>query len=320
MRLNLILLIVLLFTACKQQVPTSIDLKGDRYYGFDYDKINQIITPRISTPHKVKIGYKINTIRLAKLYSVYPEDVAALNDIDDINSNLSQYALITLPNYILHRVLQGETIHQLSKLYAVSPNQIIDENNIHKPYSLENGQILRIYIDRSGEDEIRTESLLTQADMPLSSNIINELDTFKRLEQSAHNQYKLSKKIQKESFAWPVRGKVIQFFGKSNQGVANKGIAIKVANGTTIKSIASGKIVYVGDEIPGFGNTTIIKHYGNWLSTYAHQESIKVKVGDIVNKGETIGLVGVSGNITTPQLYLIIKNNKKYLDPLKILK
>ncbi|MFF7357602.1 peptidoglycan DD-metalloendopeptidase family protein [Streptomyces filipinensis] len=72
--------------------------------------------------------------------------------------------------------------------------------------------------------------------------------------------------------------------------------------GTPIYAAADGKVVHAG---PGgsYGNMTQIQHEGGVISLYAHQTTIKVSVGQSVKRGDLIGTVGATGNVTGPHLH-----------------
>ena len=63
----------------------------------------------------------------------------------------------------------------------------------------------------------------------------------------------------------------------------------------------------------------LIKHSKNWITAYAHLEKIVKKKGNYVKKGETIGLVGKTGNVSEVQLHFEIRKGKEAVNPLKYL-
>ena len=124
----------------------------------------------------------------------------------------------------------------------------------------------------------------------------------------------ITKKIQKNSnFIWPVKGKILNQFGSQAPGFFNDGINISSKPGTIVKASLDGEIVYSGNEIPGYGNLILIKHSQNWITAYAHLDKIIKLKGKMVKKGETIGLVGNTGNVKEVQLHFEIRKVRRLL-------
>jgi murein DD-endopeptidase MepM/ murein hydrolase activator NlpD len=119
------------------------------------------------------------------------------------------------------------------------------------------------------------------------------------------------------AFAWPVSGTVISRFGGKADGSRNDGINVAAPRGTPITAAENGVVVYAGNELKGFGNLLLVKHADDWMTAYAHTELLTVKKGDTVRRGQTIGRVGSSGNVTAPQLHFEIRRGSKAVDPLQ---
>ncbi|MDX3135260.1 peptidoglycan DD-metalloendopeptidase family protein [Streptomyces europaeiscabiei] len=80
------------------------------------------------------------------------------------------------------------------------------------------------------------------------------------------------------------------------------GLDLVATSGTPIYAPADGKVVAAG---PGgsYGNMTKLQHAGGVITLYAHQTSFNVSVGDSVKRGQQIGTVGATGNVTGPHLH-----------------
>ncbi len=85
-----------------------------------------------------------------------------------------------------------------------------------------------------------------------------------------------------------------------------------------IKSSRSGKVVYAGDGLKGYGNLIIVRHSDIYLSAYAHNQSILVKEGAFVKQGQKIALLGDTGT-QSPKLHFEIRKRGKPVNPLKLL-
>ena len=120
------------------------------------------------------------------------------------------------------------------------------------------------------------------------------------------------------SFAWqwPTAGRVVQGFSASEGG--NKGIDIAGNKGQEVKAAANGKVVYAGNALEGYGNLIIIKHSDDFLSAYAHNDSISVDEQETVKAGQTIGKMGSTGT-NTNKLHFEIRYKGKSVDPTRYL-
>ena len=88
--------------------------------------------------------------------------------------------------------------------------------------------------------------------------------------------------------------------------------------GQVIRAACSGRVVYLGSGLRGYGNLIIIKHGDNLLSAYAHNREILVREGQDVVSGQTIGHMG-TGPHQIAALYFEIRLNGKPVDPVPYL-
>lgn len=114
----------------------------------------------------------------------------------------------------------------------------------------------------------------------------------------------------------PINGTVTSRFGsiESVRYGAHTGLDIAAASGTPIKAAAGGTIEYAS-WMGSYGNLVIVSH-GNGIKTYyAHCSKILVTKGQTVNAGDTISLVGTTGNSTGPHLHFEVRINDKPVNP-----
>jgi murein DD-endopeptidase MepM/ murein hydrolase activator NlpD len=116
-------------------------------------------------------------------------------------------------------------------------------------------------------------------------------------------------------FVWPVRGRVVSDFGSKGGGLHNDGINIAAAQGTPIRAAESGVVVYAGNELRGFGNLVLLRHADGWMTAYGHAEELTVQRGDQVKRGQVIGRVGATGNVTSPQVHFEIRRGSRPVNP-----
>ncbi len=117
------------------------------------------------------------------------------------------------------------------------------------------------------------------------------------------------------NFRKPVEGKTIAQYGPQRDGTVNEGITISVPKGTPVKAAENGVVAYVGDELPGFGNLILIRHADEYVTAYAHADTILVKKCDLVKRGQTVATAGTTGDVSQPELHFEIRKNSKPVDP-----
>lgn len=118
----------------------------------------------------------------------------------------------------------------------------------------------------------------------------------------------------KLSWIWPSEGKVVATFDEGK----NKGIDIAGKAGQQVMAAGSGKVMYAGSGIRGYGNLVIVKHSNSLLSAYAHNRTIIVKEGQSVHKGQMIAEMGDS-DADAVKLHFEIRKQGKPVDPSKFL-
>jgi lipoprotein NlpD len=119
---------------------------------------------------------------------------------------------------------------------------------------------------------------------------------------------------EKLSWMWPSDGRIVATFDEGR----NKGIDIAGKLGQQVMAAGSGKVMYAGSGIRGYGNLVIVKHSNNLLSAYAHNRTILVKEGQNVAKGQPIAEMGDS-DADAVKLHFEIRQQGKPVDPSKFL-
>ena len=115
---------------------------------------------------------------------------------------------------------------------------------------------------------------------------------------------------------WPAKGSLLSSF--DSKLVGRKGISITGKPGDPVRAAASGKVVYAGSGLAGYGRLIIIKHNQEFLSAYAHNRKLIAKEGDWVKGKQVIARMGNSSASRT-LLYFEIRKDGAPVDPLKYL-
>ena len=123
----------------------------------------------------------------------------------------------------------------------------------------------------------------------------------------------------RNTFLWPIEGRVISGFGAKPGGKHNDGINIAAPVGSEVRAAQTGVVAYAGNELRGYGNLVLIRHDGGWMTAYAHNDALLVGKGDVVNRGQVISHSGRSGSVSRPQTHFEIRRDGEPQDPLRLL-
>ncbi|MGE5318649.1 MAG: murein hydrolase activator EnvC family protein [Hyphomicrobiaceae bacterium] len=121
----------------------------------------------------------------------------------------------------------------------------------------------------------------------------------------------------KGSLHLPVAGELMNRFGAPREGggLSWKGLFIRAAQGTAVKAIAAGRVVFA-EWLRGFGNLIIVDHGDGYMSLYSNNESLYKQVGERVQPGDTIAAVGNSGGQPDTGLYFEMRHQSRPVNPL----
>jgi murein DD-endopeptidase MepM/ murein hydrolase activator NlpD len=115
-------------------------------------------------------------------------------------------------------------------------------------------------------------------------------------------------------FVWPVYGWLSQSYRYDHRA-----IDVAANLGTPVTAADRGVVVRAGWNDQGYGNFVVIDHQIDYVTLYAHLDSILVAEGEIVGQGQAIGTVGSTGNSTGPHLHFEIRDFGRLSNPLELL-
>jgi murein DD-endopeptidase MepM/ murein hydrolase activator NlpD len=248
-----------------------------------------------------------------------------------------------VPTYV---VKNRDTLDGIARRYGVSPQSIAERNKLQAPYSLQPGQSLLVPGARyvaptepaetavspgvqngppsgppgsvkkealpppSGAKESSPERTASAAPGPAATG---EPTPLSRPAATAPPSGPTPR------FQWPLRGKIITTYGESG-GQKSDGIDIAADNGAPVKAADGGTVVYAGDGVPRLGNLLLVEHASGYITAYGNNDSLLVKKGDKVTKGETIARAGSSGGAASPRLHFEVRRGgAKTIDPMTVL-
>ena len=115
-------------------------------------------------------------------------------------------------------------------------------------------------------------------------------------------------------FIWPAKGRVVAGFSEPR----NKGVDIAGNAGDPVVAAAAGRVIYVGQGIPGLGKFIVVRHDNGFNTVYAHNRENLVKMDQNLARGQKIAEIG-STDADSPKLHFQIRKFGTPLDPLKYL-
>ena len=214
--------------------------------------------------------------------------------VSDLNSSQA------VPSGKTYTVKAGDTLNKIARANGTDEGTLIRLNKLSNPNRLEVGQVLKL---NDGADT-------SAASKPPA--------TSKRVETRA-SESDTSQPASRASDAgviswgWPAKGNVVQQFS-----TASKGIDISGNAGDAVEAAASGKVVYSGNGLRGYGNLVILDHGNGFVTAYAHNRSISVKKDQDVKKGAKIAEMGQTDS-TSVKLHFEIRRQGTPVDPLQYL-
>jgi lipoprotein NlpD len=201
-----------------------------------------------------------------------------------------------------HVVRSGETLYSIARKYGMEYRTLASINGIQSPFTVYKGQRLSL--------RGKTKAAAPAASKPKAGKP-KPASTAKVTASSTAQPARFDGK-----WEWPTRGRLLRGYKPYEPG--KKGINIGGHSGQPVKAAASGKVVYVGSGLVGYGRLIIIRHNGHLLSTYGHNSKLLVAEGEHVKTGQTIAKMGSSGTSRT-ELYFEIRKDGKPVNPLKYL-
>lgn len=189
---------------------------------------------------------------------------------------------------IYHKVEKGQTIFRIAKAYNVPLEAIIRANKIPDAAAIEVNQL--VFIPQA-TTQIKIENeLLSYEPAPIQVEDKN-----------------------KDEFVWPVKGKIRGYFNDLKKDAVNKGIDIEASPGEWVNAAREGKVI-LNDYIASWGHTVMIDHGDGFISVYAQMTESKLKIGDMVRKGEAIAQVATMGQRSF--LHFQIRKGQMAVNPL----
>ena len=254
-----------------------------------------------------------------------------------------------------HRIRRGDTLYGIAFANHRTVAQLAAWNDIHPPYTIYPGQVLRlapprgqrvavarrppppkpvarppaksrVVVVKSSPIAVKPVPVVTKSAVikPLPAPpptrkatvtttirpaVKGSVGSSKALPPSSRAPSRVRDGV---TWQWPARGPILKHYSAAAEG--KKGLQIGGREGQSITAAASGKIVYSGSGLRGYGQLIIIEHDKNYLSAYAHNRVLLATEGEEVVVGQRIAEMGKTGT-SRVMLHFEIRQDGQAVNP-----
>ena len=215
-----------------------------------------------------------------------------------------------------YQVKSADSIYNIAWAFGVDYTDIAEWTELKPPYNLSPGQVVFLQ-----KPEVKTTALSSGVEPDPSVVATSLPDNPPAPEPSKTTQNEAAVKPVSFSsnpgkWSWPAEGNLV---GKFSPDSGSNGIQIAGERGSPIHATAAGQVVYVGEGLRGYGKLIILKHSESFLSAYAHNKTLEVKEGQVIDARQQIATMGNTATESV-KLHFEIRKDGKPVDPLKYLK
>lgn len=269
-----------------------------------------------------------NLFRIAKNHEISFQNILKWNGFESSEVSIypGQRVIIKDPYKAGERSIDNEadpTVNEIKPQIPVAPTPTGDTEIIEKVYIVQPKDTL-FKIARENNmtvDEIKRINTLLSNDIRVGQKIYlagNPRAASSTSPGTAITEADIINKDKiREDLVMPVEGKILSEYGLRN-GRPHKGIDLGAKSGTPIFAVLDGTVVYSGVQ-GAYGNVVVLEHPDFVMTVYAHNEKNLVAVGDTVQKGQQIAMVGSTGNATGSHLHFEYRIKGKAINPRKVL-
>jgi lipoprotein NlpD len=203
----------------------------------------------------------------------------------------------------VHVVQAGETLYTIAWRHGVDYRSLAQWNNLRDPDFIVAGQRLRL--NSPASSSAPAGATPSTSSTPTASA--------PRSRSGSAPPVPAPPVLPAPQWQWPTLGPLVYRYG--NRAEIASGIGIGGRQGQTVSAAATGRVVYAGSGLAGYGQLVIIKHNDTYLSAYGHNDRLLVVQGQEVRRGDKIAEMGL-GPKRQPRLHFEIRRNGAPVDPL----
>ena len=280
--------------------PDSSDLllgtRGQTWRASDVENVVRAPVPRTEIPSRLRRSVFTYTVQpgdtvqgIALTYGIQPETImwsnSAVEDAPDY-LQIGQQLVILPVDGVYHMVAKGDTLESIAKKYKATIESItgVSFNNLQSPdYKIEPGMKL----------------IVAGGEKPYVPKVVTAYTG--SVPQGARGTGR---------FQWPVLGTLTQGYWWGHRA-----LDLGAATGSPVRAADGGFVSFAGWTDIGYGNLVVVDHANGYATYYAHLSGFRVYMGQSVQRGQLIGLVGSTGNSSGPHLHFEIRFNHTLLNP-----
>lgn len=228
-----------------------------------------------------------------------------------------------------YSVQPGDTLSRIAKRHGYPVEQLAKNNHLISPYLIYPGQPIKLgspagsstptklvsqtNISRAKKNQEQHGNLPAKG-LSLAQSPRHHNDPAVNTTPAPTPSPAASCKV--PQWHWPTQGKIIEPFSPADGG--NRGIDLAGEHGQAVYSSGEGRVVYAGNALHGYGHLLIIKHSEDWLSAYAHNDTLLVREQQTIKARQKIATMGRSGTHSV-RLHFEIRYKGKSVNPLHYL-
>lgn len=249
------------------------------------------------------------TTALADIAAITGIDAELLAAMNDVQEGAYPQGLLVLPEQpqLTITVQPGDTLYSLAAQRGIRVEDLAAANNLSEPYLIYPQQ--RLYYQLSDEQAAVYTPATDQIEEVLAT-----CDTDGAITASTS----LASRSGGKAWLWPLDGVITSVFGQRSRGY-HYGLDIAADTGTEIISAAAGVVTEADWKNDAYGYAVMIDHGNGYATLYGHCSELLVESGQTVKAGESVALVGSTGNSTGPHVHFEVRINGSCTDPLEIL-
>lgn len=210
-----------------------------------------------------------------------------------------------------HKISQGDTLQSVAAIYGADTKALAELNDLADDRAMASRR--EIFVPMISGKAPGADGPKTAAEATPSAAEASGSKT-----AASPKTPRSCKSLGNPCLAWPLSGKLGAGFGVKNNK-PHDGIDILAKKGTPVRAAADGEVLYSGAQIKGYGNLIILRHKGDIITVYAHNDKNIITEGARVTQGDIIAEVGRSGNATVDHLHFEVRVAEVPKDPVDYL-